>query len=78
LTGFALTALKGAKHEKEELAKKEEEKEDPIQKAEREFFAVVKKVINHLMTLWKNYVIICFQEQELRLEARRVKAEADS
>ncbi len=45
LTGFALSALKGAKAqaEKDSEAKREDE-EDPIAKAEREFFEVVKKV----------------------------------
>lgn len=46
LTGFALSALKGAKAqaEKEGKAAAEEAAEDPIARAEREFFQVVHKV----------------------------------
>ena len=43
LTGFALTALKGSKAEKAEEAKKQEAEEDPIVKAEREFFEIIRK-----------------------------------
>ncbi len=61
LTGFALSALKGARAqaEKDGEGKREEEQEDPIVKAEREFFEVVRK------------------EQQARLEARRIRDEAE-
>lgn len=43
--GFALSAFKGAKLDKDSTSDKADgDKEDPIVKAEREFFAVIKKV----------------------------------
>ncbi len=44
LTGFAISALKNAKERDREDTKRSEDDEDPIEKAEREFFEIVKKV----------------------------------
>ena len=43
LTGFALNALKSSKAEKDKEDKKQESEEDPIEKAEREFFEIIRK-----------------------------------
>ena len=56
--------------------------EDPIVKAEREFFQVIKQVFFWYFEFWVNgmvgiFVYFGFQEQESRLELRKQKMEAD-
>ena len=46
----------------------EEVKEDPIVKAEREFFEIIKKVKKDATKIWLNVLV---QEQELRMTTKK-------